>query len=111
MTDNKNDETKAKNKFEEEFAALPLEEKIAALFRMEAKTLGETLTYIADSSAKAVEKAGEFISEMSAKIELEVKRATGEPASAEGKAEPKTSSAKPKSGGGKRGAKPKAPAE
>ena len=103
MTDNKKDEKKATNKFEEEFAALPLEEKIAALFRMESKTLGETLTYIANSSAKAVEKAS--------KIEFEVKRATGESASAEGNAEPKASSAKPKSGERKRGAKPKAPAE
>ncbi len=103
MTDNKKDEKKATNKFEEEFAALPLEEKIAALFRMESKTLGETLTYIANSSAKAVE--------MSSKIEFEVKRATGESASAEGNAEPKASSAKPKSGERKRGAKPKAPAE
>ena len=108
MTDKKNDDTKAKNKFEEEFAALPLEEKIAALFRMESKTLGETLTYIANSSAKAVEKAGEFINEMSSKIEFEVKCATG---TTEGKDEPKASSAKPKSGGGKRPAKPKAPAE
>ncbi|MBK6721746.1 MAG: hypothetical protein IPO41_02570 [Acidobacteria bacterium] len=111
MTDNKKDEKKATNKFEEEFAALPLEEKIAALFRMESKTLGETLTYIANSSAKAVEKASEFINEMSSKIEFEVKRATGESASAEGNAEPKASSAKPKSGERKRGAKPKAPAE
>lgn len=109
MTDKKNDDTKAKNKFEEEFAALPLEEKIAALFRMESKTLGETLTYIANSSAKAVEKAGEFINEMSSKIEFEVKCATG--AAAEGKDEPKASSAKPTSGGTKRAAKPKAPAE
>ena len=109
MTEKKNDETKTKNKFEEEFAALPLEEKIAALFRMESKTLGETLTYIANSSAKAVEKAGEFINEMSSKIEFEVKCATDN--AAEGKNESKASSAKPKSGGGKRAAKPKAPTE
>lgn len=109
MTDKRNDDTKAKNKFEEEFAALPLEEKIAALFRMESKTLGETLRYIANSSAKAVEKAGEFINEVSSKIEFEVKCATG--AATEGEADSKASSAKPKSGGGKRTAKPKAPAE
>lgn len=109
MTEKKNEDSKAQNKFEEDFAALPLEEKIAALFRMESKTLGETLTYIANSSAKAVEKAGEFINEMSSKIEFEVKCATG--AAAEGEDDPKASSAKPKSGGGKRTAKPKAPAK
>lgn len=103
--------TDKKHKFEDEFAALPLEEKIAALFRLEAKTLGETLTYIANSSAKAMERAGEFINEVSSKIECEVKFATGAEAEAEKKGEAKASSAKPKSGGGKRTAKPKAPAE
>lgn len=105
------DMTDKKHKFEEEFAALPLEEKIAALLRLEAKTLGETLTYIANSSAKAMEKAGEFINEVSSKIEYEVKCATGSAASSEGKDKPKASSAKPKSGGSKRSSKPKAPAE
>lgn len=100
--------TEKKHKFEEDFAALPLEEKIAALLRLEAKTLGETLTYIANSSSKAFEKAGEFINEVSQKIEFEVKCATG---SAEPKKEAKASSAKPKSGGTKRAAKPKAQAE
>jgi hypothetical protein len=56
-----------------------------------------------------VEKAGDFINEMSSKIEFEVKCATG--AAAEGKDEPKASSARPRSGGGKRSPKPKAPAE
>ncbi len=112
MTGNKNDEANAKNQFEEEFAALPLEEKIAALFRMEAKTFGETLTYIADSSAKAMERAGEFINEVSSKIESEVKFATGAEAEADDKGGSKATSAKQKSGGGgKRSAKQKAPAE
>jgi len=109
MTYKRKDERKATNKFEAEFAALPLEEKIAALFRMESKTLGETLTYIANSSAKAVEKAGDFINEMSSKIEFEVKCATG--ATAEGKDDPETSAAKPRSGGSKRPPKRKAAAE
>ncbi len=100
--------TEKKNKFEEEFAALPLEEKIASLLRLEAATLGETLTYIANSSAKAMEKAGEFINDMSAKIENEVKRATRSTEnSSTKKDEPKTS-AKAKPRAAKRPAKPKA---
>ena len=98
--------TEKKNKFEEEFSALPLEEKIASLLPLEAATLGETLTYIANSSAKAMEKAGEFINDMSSKIEHEVKRATqseGSTASSEPKA-----SAKAKPRGAKGPAKPKA---
>lgn len=64
-----------KHSFENEFASLPLEQKIAALLRMEVATLGETLTYIASSSAKAVEQAGEFIHDVGEKIETEVKKA------------------------------------
>ena len=99
--------TEKKNKFEEEFSALPLEEKIASLLRLEAATLGETLTYIADSSAKAMEKAGEFFNDVSSKIEHEVKRATrsdastaaSEPAaSAKEKPRPTSRKAKPKAG-------------
>ena len=98
--------TEKKNKFEEEFSALPLEEKIASLLRLEAATLGETLTYIANSSAKAMEKAGEFINDMSAKIENEVKRATRCDTSTETK-QPKTA-AKEKPRAASRKAKPKA---
>ena len=102
-------EKKATNNFEEEFAALPLEDKIASLLRLEAATLGETLTYIANSSAKAMEKAGEFINDMSSKIENEVKRATQSQCDPKQK-EPKAS-AKAKPQAAKGPAKPKAGAK
>ncbi len=82
MTDQKKKGTTSKHSFEEDFAALSLEEKIAALLRMEAATLGETLTFIANSSAKAVEKAGEFIQDVGEKIEKEVKKAAAASAGA-----------------------------
>ena len=76
MAEQGKEETKTRKPWETEFAALPLEEKLASLLRMEAATLGETLTFIANSSAKAVEKAGEFINEVGVKIENEVKKAS-----------------------------------
>ncbi|MFZ1701998.1 MAG: hypothetical protein WBO10_14025 [Pyrinomonadaceae bacterium] len=85
MTDKKTSEPKAKTRLEEEFAALTLEEKIASLMRMEAATLGETLTYIANTSAKAMDKAGDFIHDISEKIENEVKKAAAATASSGGK--------------------------
>lgn len=106
MTDQKKEESNAKRSFEEEFAALPLEEKIASLLRMEAATFGETLTYIANSSAKAVEKAGEFIHDVGEKIENEVKKATAS-RSKPGGSSAKTSEPKAKPSGTKRQPKPK----
>lgn len=107
MTDPKKDENKAKSHLEEEFAALPLEEKIAFLMRMEASTLGETLTYIANSSAKAVEKAGDFIHDVGVKIENEVKKAAASAgASSSGSGE--YSAPKAKAASAKRPPKPKA---
>lgn len=106
MTARKTDEPKAKSRLEQEFYALSLEEKIASLMRMEAATLGETLTFIANSSAKAVEKAGDFIHEVSVKIENEVKKAAK---SAETKAKggaAKASEPKPKASSAKRTPKP-----
>ncbi|MBP9665014.1 MAG: hypothetical protein KBD94_10350 [Pyrinomonadaceae bacterium] len=71
-------ESKTKTRLQDEFNALPLEEKFANLFRMEATTLGEALKFVADSSMKAVQKAGEAIHDLSAKMEAEVKKATAE---------------------------------
>ena len=108
MTARKRNEPKTKSRLEQEFAALSLEEKIASLMRMEAATLGETLTFLANSSAKAVEKAGDFISEISAKIENEVKKATK---SAERKANggaAKSAAPKAKASSAKRPSKPRA---
>jgi|ERR1043166_2484452 ferredoxin len=88
MTDEKRKEAPKKDKFQEEFEALPLEQKITKLFKMEIVTLGETFNYVANS-----------VAEFGTKIEKEVRKATGkagdncasEPAAAKGK------TAKPKS--------------
>jgi hypothetical protein len=77
-----------RNKFEDEFRSLPLEDKFKSLFRMEVSTLEETFSYVADASMKAFEKAGEVITDFSKKVETEVKKAT-----ASNKADNKTKSA------------------
>lgn len=66
----------AKPKFEDEFRDLPLEDKFKSLFRMEVSTLEETFSYVADASMKAFEKAGEMFTDISKKVETEVKKAT-----------------------------------
>lgn len=66
---------KTKSRLQDEFNALPLEEKFANLFRMEATTIGEALKFVAESSMKAVEKAGEAMQDLSSKVEAEVKKA------------------------------------
>lgn len=75
-------------KFEDEFRSLPLEDKFKSLFRMEVSTLEETFSYVADASMKAFEKAGEMFTDISKKVETEVKKAT-----ASKKADDKTKSA------------------
>ena len=67
-----------KSRLQDEFNALPLEEKFANLFKMEAATLGEAMKYVADSSMKFVEQAGEAIKDLSSKVEAEVKKASAE---------------------------------
>jgi ferredoxin len=81
MTDEKQEtakeqEAKAKDKFQEEFEALPLEKKIAHLLRMEAVTLGETVAYVVNSPMKVVEKVGDVIAEFGLKLEREAKKAS-----------------------------------
>lgn len=71
-------ESKTKSRLQDEFNALPLEDKFANLFRMEATTIGEALKFVAESSMKAVEKAGAAIQDLSAKIETEVKKASAD---------------------------------
>ena len=65
MTDQKKTETSkepVKDKFQEEFEALPLEKKFAKLFKMEAVTLGETISYVMDSPFKVLSCAVTFAS-------------------------------------------------
>jgi hypothetical protein len=68
--------TENRPKLEQDFKDLPLEQKISSLFRMEAATLEETFAYVVDSTRRAAEKAGAALSDLSARIETEVKRAS-----------------------------------
>lgn len=93
----------AGNKFEDEFRALPLEDKFKSLFRMEAAALEETFHYVADASMKAFEKAGEVITDLGKKVESEVKKATASKQTADPpKSSASTGSAKKKSSAGRK---------
>ena len=98
MTNQKTDEPKAKDqakdRFQQEFEALPLEKKIANLLRMEAVTLSETVAYVVNSPMKVVEKVGDIIAEFGMKIETEARKAASSAAPDE--ASEKKGPAKPK---------------
>jgi ferredoxin len=64
-----------KDKFKEEFDALPLEKKIAYLMRMEAVTLSETVAYVVNSPMKVIEKVGDVMAEFGMKLEQEARKA------------------------------------
>ncbi|MFT3745476.1 MAG: hypothetical protein QM785_14440 [Pyrinomonadaceae bacterium] len=66
-----------------EFNLLPLDKKFASLLQMEATTINEAVKYVADSSMKALEKLGEAISDIGAKVGDEAKKATETTAAAE----------------------------
>jgi hypothetical protein len=61
--------------FESEFAALPLEERFARLFRMEMRTLTDAVAYAVNSPMKVVEHVGDMISECGTRLETEFRRA------------------------------------
>ena len=104
MTDEKPETPKAdapkKDKFQEDFEALPLEKKIASLLRMEVVTLGETVSYVVNSPMKVVEKVGDVIAEFGMKLEREAKKAS-RPREASSEPAPSAApgAAKPKKGG------------
>lgn len=81
---NKSTET-PKDRFQSEFEALPLDEKFAHLFKMEAATISEAFAFAMNQPMKVVEKVGDVISEFGTRIEAEVKKAkqTCEPPAAE----------------------------
>jgi hypothetical protein len=68
--------TESKSDIHAEFNALPLDKKFASLLQMEATTINEAVKYVADSSMKALEKLGDVISDLGAKVETEAKKAT-----------------------------------
>jgi ferredoxin len=69
------DKDQVKDKFVEEFTALPLEKKLASLFRMEAVALGETVDYVISSPLKVVAKICDVMSEFGIKMEAEAQKA------------------------------------
>jgi ferredoxin len=72
MTHEKKEDPKisetAKDPLKTEFDALPLDKKIAALMRMEAVTLSETIAYVVNSPMKVVEKVGDVMAEFGLKL-------------------------------------------
>jgi hypothetical protein len=80
MTNEKKEEPKktdaAKDPLKAEFDALPLDQKIAALMRMEAVTLSETFAYVVNSPMKVVEKVGDVMAEFGMRLEQEARKAT-----------------------------------
>ena len=65
-----------KDKFQEDFEALPLEEKIKKLLRLEAVTLTEAFNYGVKESMKAADRLGDVLSDFGNKVEAEFKKAT-----------------------------------
>ncbi len=63
----------AKPNLVEEFEALPLEQKIADLVRMEAVALGETLSFVVNSPYLVIEKIGDVLAEFGMKLDREPK--------------------------------------
>ena len=79
MTDQTNTGTrndKAKGKIEKEFEALPLDEKFRQLFKFEAATLSEAMSYLVNSSSRVFEDIGNAMSDIGKKVEHEVKKET-----------------------------------
>lgn len=70
-----------KDRFQEEFEALPLEEKVKKLLRLEAVTLTEAFNYGINESMKAADRLGDVLSDFGKKVETEFKKATSDRAS------------------------------
>lgn len=100
MTDQQNQDNRStasskKDRFHDEFDALPLDEKISKLLRMEAVTLSETLAYVVQSPLKVVEKMGDVLSDIGAKIENQARTARTKAETGAGKAKQKRRSQAP----------------
>lgn len=81
MTEEQKTEPKAeetKKKIVDEFQALPLEQKLAELFKMEAVALGETLTFVVNSPYLVIEKIGDVLAEFGMKMDRQSKRKRAE---------------------------------
>lgn len=86
----------AKDKFVDEFAALPLEQKLASLLRMEAVTLGETFDFVISSPMKVFSKVGDVMAEFGIKLDEAAKEAS-KPKNRETRTSKKAKTEKPRS--------------
>jgi hypothetical protein len=82
----------ATSRVKEEFAALPLDSKFAALFEMEVAAISEGISYVVNSPMDVVNKVGDVITEFGAKVEQEFKKATSNTAGAAPAAGPENAS-------------------
>lgn len=87
---------KAKTPIQSEFEALPLDQKISQLMKMEVVTLTESFNYVVQSATKAFEQAGDAIQDFGVKVEAEVKKATSSTTTQTKTAAPKASAPKAK---------------
>lgn len=87
---------KAKTPIQSEFEALPLDQKISQLMKMEVVTLTESFNYVVKSATKVFEQAGDAIQDLGVKVEAEVKKATSSTTTQTKTAAPKATAAKPK---------------
>jgi ferredoxin len=78
-TKTKTAEQSATSPIIEEFENLPLEKKIANLMRMEAVTLGETLSFVLNSPYKVIEKVGDVMAEFGMKLDEEARKESRPP--------------------------------
>jgi hypothetical protein len=60
----------------EQFASLPLSEKISILFRMELATISDAINYFAKEPMKVAEKVGDVITDFGNRVEAEFRKAT-----------------------------------
>ena len=74
-----NEGTKPRDRFEAEFAALPLGEKFAKLFRMEMSAMSEAINYAVKEPMKVVENVGDALNRVGDRIESEFRNATCRP--------------------------------
>ena len=85
-----------------DFAAMPLEDKIKNLMKMEVVTLGETFNYVVKSGIEVFEKVGQSIEQFGSKVETEARKAADTAT-----AEPKATTANKKPKAAKKAPKPK----
>jgi hypothetical protein len=92
------EETQTKTRqFEEEFKALPLDEKFCSLFRMEAATFEQSLKEVAKTGGEVFDKLGDVLNDFGRKVKDEFNK---ERASAADYAPPVTEADAAPGGGG-----------